>query len=71
MPLGTEVGLGPGHILLDGDPAPPKRGTALQFLAHICCWQSAGWIKVPLGMGLALGADDIVLNGDTAAPPHF
>ena len=30
-PLGTEVGLdlGPGHIVLDGDPAPPReRGTA-------------------------------------------
>jgi len=25
--LGTEVGLSPGHIVLDGDPAPPpKRG---------------------------------------------
>jgi len=23
MKLGTEVGLGPGHIVLDGDPAPP------------------------------------------------
>ena len=23
MPLGTEVGLGPGDIVLDGDPAPP------------------------------------------------
>jgi len=22
MPLGTEVGLGPGYIVLDGDPAP-------------------------------------------------
>jgi len=22
MPLGNEVGLGPGHIVLDGDPAP-------------------------------------------------
>ena len=21
MPLGTEVGLGPGHVVLDGDPA--------------------------------------------------
>jgi len=28
VPLGMEVGLGPGHIVLDGDPAPPlKRGT--------------------------------------------
>ena len=27
MPLATEVGLGPGHIVLDGDPAPfPKGG---------------------------------------------
>ena len=25
MPLGREVGLGPGHIVLDGDPAPPSR----------------------------------------------
>jgi len=23
MPLGTEVGLGPGDIVLDGSPAPP------------------------------------------------
>jgi len=25
-PLGTEVDLGPGHIMLDGDPAPPAKG---------------------------------------------
>jgi len=31
MPLSIEVGLGPGHIVLDGDPAPypAKRGIAL------------------------------------------
>jgi len=29
MPLGTEVGLDPRHIVLDGDPAPlTERGTA-------------------------------------------
>jgi len=27
MPLGMEVGLGRGHIVLGGDSAPPKRGT--------------------------------------------
>ena len=28
MALGMEVGLGPSHIVLDGDPAPlPKKGT--------------------------------------------
>jgi len=31
MPLGTKVGLGPSHIVLDGDPAPPKKGTAPNF----------------------------------------
>ena len=25
MPLGTDVGLGPGQIVLDGDPAPPQK----------------------------------------------
>ena len=28
MKLGTKVGLGAGNIVLDGDPAPPKGGTA-------------------------------------------
>jgi len=26
MPLGTEVALGPGDIVLDGNPAPPRKG---------------------------------------------
>jgi len=34
------VGLGPGNIVLDMDPAPPPRGTAPQILAHVCC----GWM---------------------------
>ena len=36
--LGTEVGLGPGHIVLDGNPAlpSPKRHSP-QFSAHVCC----------------------------------
>ena len=31
MPLGMEVGFGPGHIVLDGDlaPPPPKKGAQL------------------------------------------
>jgi len=36
MPLGTKVGLGPGDIVLDGDPAPsPPKGARPQFSAHI------------------------------------
>ena len=36
---GTEVGIGPGHIVLDGDPAPSSKGhsPSPQFSAHICC----------------------------------
>jgi len=30
MPLGTEVYLGPGHIVLDGDPASPAKGAQQQ-----------------------------------------
>ena len=30
IPLGTEVDLGPGHIVLDGDPAPPPAKGAQQ-----------------------------------------
>jgi len=31
MPLGKDVDLGPGDIVLYGDPAPPQRGTAPNF----------------------------------------
>jgi len=31
MPLGREVDLDLGDIVLDGDPAPPKRGIACHF----------------------------------------
>jgi len=31
MALGIEVGLDPGHIVLDGDPVPPKGGTTFNF----------------------------------------
>ena len=34
----TEVDLGPGHIVLDGDPATRERGTAPPplFSVHVC-----------------------------------
>jgi len=27
MKLGTDIELGPGDVVLDGDPAPPQSGT--------------------------------------------
>jgi len=71
MKLGMEVGYSPGHIVLDGDPAPPpqkKGGTASQFSAHVCWGQTAGWIKMPLGTEVGLDPGDIVLGGDPAPP---
>jgi len=73
MKLGMEVGLGPGDIALDGDPAP--KGAQTQMSAHVCCGQTAGWIKMPLGTEVDFGTGHIVLDGDpdpsekgTAAP---
>ena len=45
--LGKQVGLGPGHIVLDGNPAPPPpKWHSPQFSVHICCSQTAAWINV-------------------------
>jgi len=45
MPLGTDFSLGPGDIVLDGDPEtqmPPKRGTHPIFGSCIL-WPN-GWM---------------------------
>jgi len=70
MPFGREIGLGPGHIVVDGDPAhPPQKGsTVSQFFAHVYCGQTAGWIKMPLGLEVGFGPGHIVLDGDPAPP---
>jgi len=69
MPLGMEVGLGPCHIVQDGDPAPPQKGGhSPQFSAYDCCGQTAGSIKMPLGAKVCLGPDHIVLHEDPAHP---
>jgi len=38
-PLGTEVGLGSGYIVLDGDPVAPRNGYSSppMFSAHLYC----------------------------------
>ena len=66
--LGMQVGLGAGHIALDGDPAPPppKGAQPPIFVARIRCGQMAAGIKMPLGMEVGLGPVDFVLDGDPA-----
>jgi len=40
---GMDVGLGPGHIVLDGHPAPPpEKGHSPRFLTHTYCGHMAG-----------------------------
>ena len=71
MPLGMELGLGPGDFVLDGDPLPsPKRGQSLQIFGHVYCGQTAAWIKMVRGMEIGLSPDDIVLDGDPAPLPE-
>jgi len=75
MPLGMDIGLGLGDIVLNGDPAvrpPPKKkgGTTPQFSANVYCGQTTRWIKIPLGREIGLGSGNIVLHGiGNLAPP--
>jgi len=68
MPLGTEVSLISGDIVLDGDPAAPSKGHSPQFSAHVYWGQTAGWMKTPLGTEVDLGTGHIMLDGDPAPP---
>ena len=68
MPLGMEVGLGPDHIVQDGDPAPPpkKKGGAPSNFWPVPIVAMAGWIKMPLGTEVPAPSP---LNG--MQPPSF
>jgi len=65
MPLGTEVNLGPGDVMLDGVAAPPQRGTAPSF-RPMSLWPN-GWMdEDATGTEVDLGQGHIVLDGDPA-----
>jgi len=68
MPLGMEVGLGPGDFVFNDDSVPPEKKDTppTQFLAHVYCGQTGGWFKMPLGTEVDLGPRHIVLDGDPA-----
>jgi len=59
VPLGTEVNLGSGDVVLDGVPAP----------SPCLLWPKAGWTKSSLGTEVDLGPGHIVLDVDPAPPP--
>jgi len=77
MALGMEVGLGPGHIELDGDtaPLPPKRDRALNIWPMYIVAKRLDGLRRPLGTEVHLGPGHFVLDGfpaigkrDTADP---
>ena len=47
MPLGKEVGLDPGNIALNGDPAPPppKRGQSPPIFGPCLLWPNGWWCQ--------------------------
>jgi len=68
--LGTQVGLGPGHIVLQLPPTQKNGHNLPQFVAHVRCSQTTGWIKMPRGMEEGLGPGDFILGGDPAPHPQ-
>jgi len=62
MKLGMQVGIGPGDIVLDGDPASlTETGTtAPHFSTHGYCGKTAEWKRILLGTQVRLGPNDIV-----------
>jgi len=69
--LVMEVGFGPDHIVLDGDPVPTpqKGGHSPQFSTRVCCGQTAVSIKMPRGTMVSIGPGNTVLHVDPAPPP--
>jgi len=70
---GTWHGGGPRsrpHCARLGPSSPPQKGGRAppQFLAHVYCGQTAGWIKMALGMEVGPDPGHIVLDGDPAPP---
>jgi len=66
-----QVGLGPGHFVLDGDPAlPPPKGHSPPIFGPYLLWPKAGYIKISLNIEVGLGPGDFVSDGDPAPPPQ-
>ena len=56
----------------------PEMGHSPQFLPHVCCGQTAGWIKMPLGTEVGLGPGNVLdgtqlppIERGTTVPQHF
>ena len=71
MPLGLEVGLSPGNVVVDGDPAaPPQKGRGAPNFRRmsIVVKRLHIWIKMSLGTEVGLSLRDIVRRGPSSPP---
>ena len=73
VPLGTEVGLGPGHIVLDGDSAPPtERGTAAPtFRPMLYCGQTVAHLSSCSALVLTANCPDYMLHETSVQATHY
>jgi len=68
MPLGTEVGLCPGHTVLDGDVVCPVLSVCLSMML-VYCGQTVGLIRMTLDMEVCLDPDHFV-SDRVQLPPN-
>ena len=76
MPLGTKVDLSPGHIVLDGDPALPRKGhssplpsfrhmavvATVAHLSYCSAFVTNAIFHIPLGFGVAFVSACIIMS---------
>jgi len=68
--LGLQVGLGPGHTVLDGDPPPPPlKGHSPPIFGPYLLRPNGCMDQDATRHGARLGPGDFVLDRDPA-PPH-
>jgi len=69
MPPGTKVGLVPGHIVLDEDPAPPKGHSSPLFSAHAYCGQTVAHLSYCWALVMMMMMMQLV--GNSCINPHL
>jgi len=56
------------HCVRWGPSFPSPKGHSPQFSAHVCCGQTAGWIKMPVVTEVGLGQDEKIVRWETQLP---
>jgi len=69
VPLSTEVGLGSGDIVLDGEPAPLLKGAQPPIFGPCVLWHNSWMDQYDSWYEGGPRPGDIVLDGDPAPSP--